>query len=363
MVFLIAWAGTLQAQWQKAVMTDMQGYTFYASSELNAPADRVTGKYCPLNLFDRDPATAWVEGVAGQGVGEYVITGPLNEVPGKVFIDNGFQKSVALYRANNRLRAAILTLMVGINIPGHETEIGPEMYLLPVPGNRTLHFTDSIMTSVFETGWSRDMAEAFKNTAVRQFKDRYTGEIEGAGDKPDVHYYLRLEIKCVYPGTKWDDTCISGFLAEDVKPGHDSLAPEEKILNIAESEDRRKILITTNRRENLVLADAAEIEAEEQIPEDQRGYLALTLIDSSPDKEWVQIDVLYGHPGAGRSEEVARLYNTHLMHAVDQSLIGEDIYSMYGFEVKDGKTYLDTDAGMIDLEEVYRKLQASESEK
>lgn len=341
-------------------MTEANGHAFFVSSELNAPEDGSIGKYSGLNLFDQNPATAWVEGADGKGSGEYVITGPYTSIPEEVIIENGYQKSPELFQANNRLQSAFLTLMIGIHIPGHETELGPEVYLLPVPGNRTLQFQDSLMTSEFSTGWTADIAETFKKMAVEAFLKEQGGL---AGDKDNkAAYYIRLEIKCVYPGSKWDDTCISGLEVLSPRSGKKGLQPGEHVVDVFVTEDGRQVLVNTDRRKGLVLADASSIAEAEDVPAEQRGTLVLMVMDTSPNKEWAQVDVIYGHPEPGRAEEVARLFNVRLMKAVDPLLIGEDIYTYYGFIVKDGKTYLDTDAGEIDLDEVFKKLEPSYEE-
>jgi hypothetical protein len=354
-------SGPLFGQWEKVNMTDMNGHTFYASSELDKPADLSTGKYAVVNLFDNDPATAWVEGVPGKGTGQYLITGPYTGVPDEINIQNGYQKSEALFYQNNRLRSAVLTLMVGITIPGHVTEFGPEVYLLPVPGNRLISFADTMTTTLIKPNWSTDSCMQFEQQAIEAFKDTFG--ISSGSDNPGVRYFIRLEIKCIYPGSKWDDTCISGLMVKTGKPSRAGLAPGEKITEILEADDGRKIVVNTNFRKHIVLADAAKIETDEGIDEAQHGFLVLTLMDTTPDKEWAQIDLIYGHPGAGRTEEVARLYNVRLLQQVPPSLLGEDIYSMYGFDERNGKNYLVTDAGNLDLDEVYRKLLAAKKEK
>lgn len=65
------------------------------------------GPYPPANVLDGDLRTAWVEGVAGPGVGEWIQLDFDREVQlSRVRITPGYFKSGKLWRENNRLAAA-----------------------------------------------------------------------------------------------------------------------------------------------------------------------------------------------------------------------------------------------------------------
>ncbi len=83
---------------KETVMINGVKATVWASSELKS---KTPGRYSPKNLFDNDPATAWVEGVEGNGIDEWVTI--KFETPlecDAISFDPGYKKSFALMRAN-----------------------------------------------------------------------------------------------------------------------------------------------------------------------------------------------------------------------------------------------------------------------
>lgn len=77
--------------------------TVTASSELQHDGNLNTSYYWASNVMDDDPETCWVEGAAGNGVGETItFTVPsASEVAG-FNIRNGYQKSEEIYEHNAR---------------------------------------------------------------------------------------------------------------------------------------------------------------------------------------------------------------------------------------------------------------------
>lgn len=63
------------------------------------------GRYSPIKAFDGDPTTAWAEGSASDGAEEWIeIEFPEPHLVSTIEIANGYQKSEALYYANNRIQ-------------------------------------------------------------------------------------------------------------------------------------------------------------------------------------------------------------------------------------------------------------------
>jgi hypothetical protein len=57
--------------------------------------------YGPQNLFDDNPATAWVEGVAGHGEGQMVVIEFDQEITvSKIEVMNGYNKNASIFRKN-----------------------------------------------------------------------------------------------------------------------------------------------------------------------------------------------------------------------------------------------------------------------
>lgn len=135
--------------------------SFCASSYL--PKSSVSN-YVPANLslFDASRAQAWCEGVPGAGKGEWI---ELQVVPGStnltLTVANGYQKSNASYANNARAKNVEISTDNGLYFT---------VRLADQPGDQIINLPD----------W----------TDFRR---------------------LRMTIKSVYPGTKYQDLCISAF--------------------------------------------------------------------------------------------------------------------------------------------------------
>lgn len=134
------------------------GYNYCVSSVL---APQYGNSYGPRNLVDEDLRTAWVEGVGGQGVGEYIVVelGGVRRVTA-IQLMNGYHKNKRIFSINSRVRSGILRFSNGRTI---------RVRLEDAPGVQTLSFAP------IETAW------------------------------------VQFEISEVYAGTKYKDTAITEF--------------------------------------------------------------------------------------------------------------------------------------------------------
>jgi len=140
--------------------------------------------YEPKNLFDNDLNTAWVEGVAGSGVGEWVEirfeNGADIEAIGVI---NGYTKNEAIYNANNRIRKIRLDI-----------EFLDDMSRNEDPDQKGL--VDIIL------------AEKQFNELNRNVQAPFISWLADYGMSRSVSK-IRLTVLEVARGTKYDDTCIS----------------------------------------------------------------------------------------------------------------------------------------------------------
>jgi hypothetical protein len=361
-----------QTKWEKLFLYDAMGI-WDESSELADPENEYNGlgKYCACRLFDKDVTTAWVEGVKGDGIGEYVlIVQQENAFPDKIHINNGYQKTESLYLKNGRPKILKISLYVAFHLPADVTELGGNYYCLPfndsvliegklIPVNNTLQLKDEMGPQVFGLPFDKEKVASLKEFGdslfIADFGERRT-EILGNNSGFEQHknfcgYVFKLEIVDVYKGSKWDDICISDVWFSTEEKEKKSIAANEIITDIFKGEDGN-IYFSTSKQENILLASPPDIEDEDDIV---GGELDIVLIDVSPDKEWAQIDFLFSHEAYIRVEEVPFLYNVRLSKKIDKYLLG-DYFSMYGFVEKDGKVFIDTNEGMFDLDEVLEKL-------
>ncbi len=133
-------------------------------------------RYYPCQARDFDTSTAWVEGVEGSGIGEWIaMSMPFGKkkVYEKISIVNGYARDTDIWQKNNRIKKAKLTFDTGEKF--------------------TLDFADT------------------RDEQIINLPEKVIGPASS-----------RLEILEVYPGTKFDDTCLSevrllGLLAEGTK--------------------------------------------------------------------------------------------------------------------------------------------------
>lgn len=142
-----------------------------ASSFLSDSLNKHEQNYLPLYIADEDPTTAWVEGVKGRGEGESLEwwgPGLTKAKAYRLFVRNGFQKSARLFRANARPRKVKLEPLV-------QGEKGPKTTGTPLE----VELRDV-------QGW-------------QEVRLPVPAKVEG----------VRLKIVTTYPGTKYEDTCLS----------------------------------------------------------------------------------------------------------------------------------------------------------
>lgn len=129
--------------------------------------------YGPESLFDNDSNTAWVEGVDGQGIGEWIVI----EFDGLRLVKdiqtaNGYNKDRQLYQKNSRVK---------------ELKI--------------------------------EFSQREKRTVVIQDTGA-TQSIALPKDQPLKAYWVKFTIESVYPGNKFEDTAISELhvVSEAIEP-------------------------------------------------------------------------------------------------------------------------------------------------
>jgi len=150
-----------------------------------------TCKYSLGKLSDGDTTTAWAEGEDGSGIGVVLIWPHQinNGKPLKIWA--GYGKSNATFITNNRPKKV---RVVVISAETHDFSQNDEWY-------RTLKVVkDSVVIL-------KDL-NGFQNLFLPTFKEESYFSQDRKEDVP-YNYLLGLEILEVYPGTKYDDTCIT----------------------------------------------------------------------------------------------------------------------------------------------------------
>lgn len=121
-------------------------------------------EYGPGNLVDHNPATAWLEGAPGNGIGEWVsLTFDHAMKFSRIFINSGYCKSEDVLLKNSAPRTIRITTEAGEHTVDLERTIEQQTIRLPAPV---------------------------------------------------VSRWIKFEIKSVYPGSKYRDTAISEIVVD-----------------------------------------------------------------------------------------------------------------------------------------------------
>ena len=168
-----------------------------ASSTL-APQGKV--KYLASNVCDDNPNTAWVEGNADYGIGEYLEFkdwGPRGN--GTISILNGYQSSKASWENNSRVKK------IKVSINGKDYCI---IELSDVMGVQTIDLPSNLLNILQgeskEVNSDSEVPEGAASVNDGSGKIVYSIPFTGT---------LRFTIMEVYPGLKWKDTAISGIFS------------------------------------------------------------------------------------------------------------------------------------------------------
>ncbi len=203
-VFLLCAGGILftsPAAGQELPMTDYAGHLFHASSSLDG--------YGMELLFDGDTYTGWAEGLPGTGEGVVLWTA-LDPGADTLLVRNGFSRSRALFYKNNRVRSMKLSLYRGFQPAGMVTEIGPLFIIRPLSSSFSITLKDSMELQEIALPFGRDLlsGQPPSDEELRFFMEY--ARRKGLPTELEADYLvLKMEITEVYPGSTWNDTCLT----------------------------------------------------------------------------------------------------------------------------------------------------------
>jgi hypothetical protein len=186
---------------EELLMTDYAGHFFHASSSLDG--------YGMELLFDGDSYTGWAEGLPGAGEG-VVLWAALDPGSDTLLVRNGFSRSRALFYKNNRVRSMELSLYRGFQPAGMVTEIGPLFIILPLTSSISITLEDSMELQDIALPFERDLlsGQPPSDEELRFFTE-YTRRNNLSRESEAENLILRMEITDVYPGSTWNDTCLT----------------------------------------------------------------------------------------------------------------------------------------------------------
>ncbi len=177
------------------------------SDEEDASFQR-SGRYSVRKMTDGDPASCWAVGNGGIGEKIYILAEPGARA---ITITNGLAKNKNLHQANNRVKSFTVTAYAGFTSSGHLTEIGRNYVVRIFAPSAALVLKDTMVEQSLKFPFNWNELKKLGKAVEKEAAD-WARRQEGPGDLKEsirVAYILRLEIKELYRGKRYNDTCIS----------------------------------------------------------------------------------------------------------------------------------------------------------
>jgi len=323
LVFLIVivFSKNLAAQeetnWVEIFLTDTIDYTSFAVSNI------FNDKYPPANLFDTKLNTCWVcSSKKSPNISSLFLKLPeLNNIVINIF--PGYGKNKELYFQNARPKKIRLNVFAAVNPDGYVSEHGMLYKSVKFPEEQTVHLADSfIVRSVSLDFYQKDLAD-FKKRVYLSYDSTYKMP------KAETCLILKIEILETYPGSKYDDVCISEIFFNDCFiSSHPQTANPIKKVYLNDDENTLLLDDSVHQR-GVVYCDTLSV---------------LQIIDVSENKKWA---IIISMPAEieGRVETTYLLFdllnklmvNFQLEKCIGNYLPGNE---MYFKSDENGRTYL-----------------------
>lgn len=300
-----------------------------ASSVLDAENVLRPSRYGAEKALDRDPATAWVEGAPGAGIGESYYLG-LEHLPEALGFINGYAQNTNLFHRNHRVKEVRLHVYAGLMVDGYATEIAEFYDSRPLGDPVTIRVDDTMhaqrISLPVDLPLIRSrMAEFRQSPDVREWNFPQAEEmgLDGSANlQLQFRYIVKLEIADIYPGSTWQDTCIAELWPDYGEATAVTVAPDMRSLLLAK-------------------------DTGEQIPTCADINYVITIIETSPDNEWALVLQEPAYLEAG--ERATSSYT--VLHTATGWDIGPELFRdgpqpgggllPTGFVQEDGRTYLE----------------------
>ena len=226
LILVLLSASSLWGEWNELEIKS--GDSLWASSVLTETIKGKTVDYPPENLFDSDPSTAWVEGVKGYGKGENLLI-LTNKIISGFSMVNGFAKSEQLFSRNSRVRELSVSFVCGLNAPGLVTENDYYLYFAKETAlKESVAVKDTMEKQIFPLYDTEEYQDGLISEMLNSFAEDYPDffkmilnelgiEESDYSALPNMllimEMYgfigLKLTVTDIYPGSRYDDTCIS----------------------------------------------------------------------------------------------------------------------------------------------------------
>lgn len=197
--------------WQELVMYGTQT----ASSTLGGEdweADRAP-TFSIRNLGDMDSSNCWAEGAPGPGIGQRIYLTILFR-PKSLAVVNGWAKSEEAFREHCRVKTFRATVLHAMHLEGDYAGAGDRLLCSEYRESRRLELADSRQRQVLPLDFDWEAVEASSLMAAKAFEREFGGRIAARARQTGGEGYGRIDVLCleiaeIYPGSRFEHTCLS----------------------------------------------------------------------------------------------------------------------------------------------------------
>ena len=269
--------------WQDITLIDTTEYAQFASSKV------YNYKYPPSNLFDANYNTCWVAGSDRneENPSLFLKLPDLENIVVNIF--SGYGKSKNLYYQNSMPREIRFTILAAVNPDGYISEYGALFKAVKYSEERIVHLPDKFDIQSINLDFSKEKLSDFERMIYKSYKTEFT-MLPG-----ETCFILQMEILDSWPGTKYDDICISEIFLNDclISPLLKEIIQIENIyLN---STENTLLMDDKTNSEIVVYSDSLSILQIIEISNDKKWAILISMpseIKGRVETEYLLIDII-----------------------------------------------------------------------
>ncbi len=286
--------------------------------------------YPPENLFDGNMNTCWVCGTEKNKQPASILIRLTDTINPVINLFPGYGKSKILFQQNARPKKIKVTLYTAYTWGGFAMNYGHHYLAAEFPWEVTLHIPDTFAIQMFPLNILTKKLKQFKQKVRRKYRDTNDFPLEIS------ILIAKLEILESYPGSKYEDICISEiFLNDRFVPNRPASYP--KIKKVYENAEQNAILLDdTENNKQMVFKDTSKI---------------VQLLELSPDKKWA-IMLTMPKEIKGRAETIY-----HLLDLVNRKEVTQQIERVTRDQIDLGMTFETGEYGKLFLDYYEDKIE------
>ena len=357
--FLVVWTTIFplnllaqqENEWQEIFLLDKNDfnnpYVEFVSNDIkdffNPEAEN---PYPSTNLFDGYLKTCWVAGSAKTNKNSILYV----KLPDKIDVDkiilnifSGYGKGKNLYYANARPHKIKLSLFAAVYPEGFSTEVVSLYVMKKYPLNKIINLADTFDVQSFPLSLDKKELLKFQKevlTKAENFSGPEYNKFAGYSlpESYSSSFILKMEITDSYPGTKYDDVCISEIFFNDRFITH---YPDKyyKALNVYIKDDNTLLADYADKKGVVIYKDTLSV---------------FTYVEWSENENWaILLYVPNDELGEGsRIEEIYSLIdlkNREIVESKFEKCTGISVMFQILSNEDNGKVYMENEKFRIEL--------------